>query len=300
VIGLIRSEMLRFTSRRLFRALGVLVVAGLIAAALIAFLQSSKDPNAGRVAAQQDVARCKADEARAQADAPPGTAPITFGCSSVDELARTYDKRFRYATTMPDATRGVAVAFFILSFVVAASFVGADWASGSTTTLLTWEPRRGRVFAAKVIASSILVAAAAVAALALLDVLFLPVAALRGTTAGVGGSLWWTLAGVWMRGAALAVFGACVASSIATISRNTAGAIGVAFGYGVILENILLFIRGGRLRPWLLQELFLRVIGVVPLEGAAASNVRAAILLSLYGIGALAVAYASFRARDVT
>jgi hypothetical protein len=296
----VRSEMLRFTSRRLFRALALLVIAGLVAAAVIAFVESSKDPNAGRAAAQSDYARCKADEAQAQADAPPGSGRVVFDCSSVEELSVAYDKRFRFAETMPDATRGVAVAFFILSFVVAASFVGADWASGSTTTLLTWEPRRARVFAAKVIATCLLLAAAAVVTLALLAVLFIPVAALRGTTEGVTGSLWWTLAGVWVRGAALTVFGGCLAASIATISRNTAGAIGVAFGYGVILENILLFIRGGRLRPWLLQELFQRVLGVVPFEGAAASNLRATILLSIYGAGTIAVGYLVMRTRDVT
>lgn len=300
MIGLVRSELLRFTSRRLFRALAAVVIAGLLATTLIAFLQSSKDPNAGRAAAEQDHARCKAEEARAQAEAPPGSPRVVFGCPTVDELTRAYDKRFVYAETMPDATRGVAVAFFILSFVVAASFVGADWASGSTTTLLTWETRRGRVLAAKVAAACVIVAAAAVLTLALLDLLLLPVAALRGSTAGVTGSLWWTLTGIWMRGAALAVFGACVATSIATISRNTAGAIGVAFGYGVIVENVLLFVRGGRLRPWLLQELFQRVIGVAPFEGGAASDLRATILLSIYGAAILATAFVVMRARDVT
>ena len=307
--GLVRSEVLRFTSRRLFRALGALVVAGLIAAAVIAFLQSSKDPDAGRAAAERDVALCKADEARAQADAPPGGGKIVFDCQSVDELAGAYDKRFVYADTMPDATRGVAVAFFVLAFAVAASFVGADWGSGTITTLLTWEPRRGRVLAAKTIAAIGLLAAAMALALAFLAVVFLPVGALRGTLDGVDRSMWWTLAGIWLRGAGLAVFAAAVGSGLATITRNTAGAIGIAFGYALVLDNLLGVIRGGRLRPWLLQHLLPRMLGLpVDLQepglGSSVretlSAARPVLVLTMYALAIVTAAYGAFRVRDVS
>jgi ABC-2 type transport system permease protein len=305
--------MLRFVSRRLFRFLGMLVAAGIVAAAIIAFLQSSKDPNAAREAAQREVEACQ----RSIADAPtppPGT-PEEFRpiCPTVDDLVSQYDKRFVYADTMADATRGVAVALFVLSFVVAASFVGADWGSGTTTTLLTWEPRRGRVLAAKLIAATVLQAVAVMLALALLAIVFLPVAALRGTTEGLDGSLWWTLVGLWSRGGGLAVFAVCVAGSIATVTRNTAGAIGAAFGYGVILDPILAVVRGGRFRPWLLQHLLPRFLGIpievprdaasygaVPTESMQLSMARPVILLSVYAAVIVAAAYAAFRARDVT
>jgi ABC-2 type transport system permease protein len=297
VTGLIRAEILRFASRRLFRMLGVLVIAGLLAAAVIAFLQSSKDPDAGRAEAQRIVAQCERDIA----EVPPPQQGEGFRCPRVEDIAGEIDKRFVYARSMPDATRGVAIAFFILAFVVSASFVGADWASGSTTTLLTWEPRRGRVFAAKVVAASILIAVAAVLTLAFLDVVFLPVAALRGTTEGLDGSVWWTLAGVWLRGSGIAVFGAVVGAAIATITRNTAGAVGVAFGYGVVLENLLSVIRGGRLQPWLLQNLFARVLGIdVRGPSGPISNLRPTVLLPIYGIAVLAAGYAALRTRDVT
>lgn len=311
MIGLVRSEMLRFVSRRLFRFLALAVVSGLVAAAVIAFVQSSKDPNAGRAAAERDVARCKTDEARAQAEAPPGSPKVVFGCQSVEELAPAYDKRFVYDDTMRDATRGVAVTLFVLAFVIAASFVGADWGSGSTTTLLTWEPRRGRVLAAKAIASAVLLAVAVPIVLALLDIVFLPVAALRGTLEGTDWSLWWTLVGVWARGSLLAVFAAAIATGLATITRNTAGAIGIAFGYALILDNILGAIRSGRLRPWLLQHLLPRMLGF-PVElrepgdfGRAIQQTtltmtRPIVLFSIYAAAVLAAAYATFRARDVS
>jgi ABC-2 type transport system permease protein len=310
VIGLIGAEVNRFTSRRLFRYIAVLAVAGIFAAALIAFIQSSKDPQASVQAAQREVESCR----EARTEFLNQNKGAEFDCPTVEQIVQQFDKRFRYAETMPDVTRGVAVTMFILSFVVAASFMGAEWGSGSMTTLLTWEPRRGRVLAAKVIAGAGLLALAAALLLALLNIVFIPVASLRGTTAGMSGSLWWTLAGIWLRGAGLAVFGAVVASGIATIARNTAGAIGVAFGYGIILDPLLGVIRRGRLRPWLLQHLLPRLLGfpvevpqagfnepgVLPSLQQTLTAIRPVVVLTMYGAIVLAVAYAAFRARDVT
>ena len=307
--GLVRAEVIRFTSRRLFRYIAVLAVAGIAASAVIAFVQSSNDPDAGLEAARLQVADC---EGFKQSVRPEQKSEID--CPSVEALAAQFDKRFRYTEAMPDATRGVSVAFFILSFVVAASFMGAEWGSGSMTTLLTWEPRRGRVLVAKVIAAAGLLALAAALLLALLDVVFIPVASLRGTTAGLTGSVWWTLAGIWLRGAALATFAAFVACAISTITRNTAGAIGVAFGYGVIIDPLLGTIRSGRFRPWLLQHLLPRLLGlpvevpqpefaepgVVPTIQTTLTAVRPVVVLSIYAAAVLALAYAAFRARDVT
>ncbi len=305
--GLIRSEVLRFTSRRLFRSLVALVVAGLVASAVIAFIQSSKDPNAGLAEARRVVADCE----RSVGDVPREQLGEEFRCPSVEELASAFDKRFIYADTMPDATRGVAVALFVLAFVVAASFVGSEWGTGSITTLLTWEPRRGRVLAAKTIAAAALLAVAMALALAWLAIVFLPVGALRGTLDGVDGSMWWTLAGIWLRGSALAAFAAAAAAGLSTITRNTAGAIGIAFGYALILDNVLGVIRGGRLRPWLLQHLLPRMLGL-PVElqepgdfgpeihQTTLTALRPVVLLSIYAVAILAAAYAVFRARDVT
>jgi ABC-2 type transport system permease protein len=307
VTGLVRSEVLRFTSRRLFRTLGVLVVAGLLAAAVIAFLQSSKDPNAGLADARRIVAECERHIAELPPEEREGGG---FLCPRVEGLTRDFDKRFVYADLIPDASRGVAIVFFLLAFAVAASFVGADWGSGSLTTLLTWEPRRGRVLAAKTIAATALLTVVVAVALALLAVVFLPVAALRGTLDGVDGSLWWTLAGIWLRGAVLAVFASVAGAGLATITRNTAGAIGIAFGYALVLDNLLGVIRGGRLRPWLLQHLLPRMVGLTaelqepgdfgPSVRQSLTAVRPVIVLTMYGLAIMTAAYVSFRARDVS
>jgi hypothetical protein len=310
--GLVLSEMRRFVSRRLFRLLGGLAVAGIVAAAVIAFLGSSKDPNASLADARREVASCERSQRQLKQEQPDAD---FGGCPTVDDLARQFDKRFVYVDSMPDASRGVAVALFVLSFVVGASFVGAEWGSGTMTTLLTWEPRRGRVLFAKALAGCALTALASALLLAFLAVVFLPVASLRGSTQGLTGSLWWTMAGIWLRGAGIAAFGAAVAMGISTITRNTAGAVGVAFAYGVILDPLLGVIKEGRFVTWLLQHNLPRILGFADVpqprpeqtfggSGAAAPAMlgitRPVVLFTIYAFAILSLAYATFRSRDVT
>jgi ABC-type transport system involved in multi-copper enzyme maturation permease subunit len=255
VTGLLRAEALRFASRRLFRVIGLAIVGAILAAAVITFLESSKDPVQG------------------------------------------FDDRFVYLE-MIDATRSVAMGLFVLGYVVAASFVGAEWGTGTIATLLTWQPRRGRVLAAKSIVGAAWIAAAVVILLAFLAVVFLPVAAFRGTTDGLDGSTWSTLAGIWGRAAGVGAFAAFLGCSIATITRSTAGAIGVFFGYIVIVENILGTIASGRFQPWLLVHLLSNALGARALLQADAIN--PGVLLPIYGVAVIAAGWETFRRRDVT
>ncbi len=312
MIGLLRAEVLRFASRRLFRYAAVLAVGGVLVGAMLAFVRSSSDPNAGLADARQEVANCERAQ-RAFVEEYPSAPPGDFYCPTINELRDAYDKRFVYAETIPNVSRGVAAALFVASVLIGASFVGAEWGSGSMTTLLTWEPRRGRILAAKVIALVLLPSLGAVLLLALLAMAFLPVSVFRGSTAGLDGSTWWTIAGIWARAAGLAAFGASVAAAIATLTRNSVGVVGVAFAYGVILDPLLGSVRSGRLRPWLLQHNVPRLLGFLSVPqpdtqtsiGVASPDValtvqRPILLLTLYAAVILAMAYAAFRSRDVT
>jgi hypothetical protein len=181
------------------------------------------------------------------------------------------------------------------------------------TTMLTWEPRRGRVLAAKTIACLVTLAVAVVVLLAFLAVVYLPIGALRGSTAGIGGAFWQHLSAIWLRAAGLALFGASLGVGLATLTRNTAGAAGIGFVYGAILDPLFGQLFKGRFRPWLFQHLLPRLMGI-PVEGPtralpaggteviskALTATRPVVLLSIYAAGLLAVAYASFRTRDVT
>jgi ABC-2 type transport system permease protein len=309
--GLVGAEMRRLISRRAFRFLGAAVVAGILTAAVITFVRSSNDPASGRAQAERQVAQCEIGRQDALArNAPEGKGWI---CPSVDELEGAFDKSFRYTRSMPDATRGVGMALFALAFVVGASFVGAEFGSGTITTLLTWEPRRGRVLVAKAIAGVVLVAVASVLALVLLDLVMLLVAAIRGSTEGVGG-IWDALAATWGRAAVLTAFGSALAMGIAFLARNTAAVIGIGFGYNAIVDPLLSALWKGRFQTWLFSHNLPRMMGFpvstrsqeLASEGGfhqvamTTSAGRPALLFTIYAAAVLAIGYAAFRARDVT
>lgn len=224
-------------------------------------------------------------------------AAVVTAVESSQSLVQGVDDRFVYLDVI-DASRSVSLVLFVLGLVISASFVGAEWSSGSITTMLTWEPRRSRVYTAKTLVAALMIGVGTVATLAFLAVIFLPVAAFRGTTEGLDGSTWWTLAGIWARGAGVAAFGACVGSALATMTRNTAGAIGVFFGYSLVIENILAAIRDGRLQPWLLIHVLAHALGNAPL--LQAPTISSAVLLPIYAAAVLAAALAVFQRRDVT
>src|SRR5207247_4172380 len=69
-------------------------------------------------------------------------------------------------------------------------------------------------------------------------------AILRGTTEGTSGAWIRDTAGIALRVAGMSSVGAAVGFAIASVSRNTAAALGVGFGYTVVVENL---VRG--LRP---------------------------------------------------
>ena len=87
----------------------------------------------------------------------------------------------------------------------------------------------------------------------LLGVTLLPAGLLRGTTQGIDADWIRSLSGVGLRVAAVSIVGTLIGFSIAAISRNTAAALGTAFGYFAIAENS---IRGLRPHwtPWLLGD----------------------------------------------
>jgi ABC-2 type transport system permease protein len=311
LFGLALAEIRRLFSRRAFRFMGAAVIAGILIAAVITFVRSSNDPSSGVEQARREVAQCEA----ARQDALERSAPESEGwiCPTEEEIRGAYDKRFVYARSMPDATRAVGMALFMLAFIVGASFVGAEFGSGTITTLLTWEPRRGLVLAAKVVACVVVVSVAAVLALAFLDLVLLPVAAIRGSTEGVGG-LWDGLAVTWARAAGLTAFGSALAMGIAFFTRNTAATLAIGFGYNAIVDPLLSVLWEGRFRTWLFAHNLPRMMGF-PVEASArepdiggglqqtvmtTSIGRPALLFTIYAVAVLAIAYAAFRARDVT
>ncbi|MEA2509452.1 MAG: hypothetical protein QOG21_1534 [Actinomycetota bacterium] len=202
--------------------------------------------------------------------------------------------------------RGTSISLIILGIALAASFMGAEWGAGTMTTLLTWEPRRGRVYAAKLLAAVIFAFLSALLVMIVLGLALLPSALAHGSTAGADAS--WVMATIYsmLRGALICALGAAIGLAIGSLARNTTAAVLIAFFYLFVLENL---VRG--LKPHWIGWLFgdnaaIFVIGhrefVDSGQGPIITHGPVAALLAVVayaGILSLAAVVLFFR-RDVT
>jgi ABC-type transport system involved in multi-copper enzyme maturation permease subunit len=204
-------------------------------------------------------------------------------------------------THIRDAVTGLGGFLIVLFLVLGATFVGAEWHSGSMATLLTWEPRRARVFVAKAAAAALFAFAATLAILAFLALGLLPAALFHGTTAGADGGWLLSTIGVAVRGASLGAFAAIVGLSIASLGRNTAAALGAAFVYFAILENFIRGLKPGW-QPWLLSDNVATFLLAHAPEDASftRSPTIAALWLCSFALILAGASMAVFQRRDVS
>lgn len=200
-----------------------------------------------------------------------------------------------------DSILGVAAIFLIIGAVVGgASMIGAEWRAGTFTTLLTWEPNRVRVSVAKLLACGLVAFAVAMVLQVLWCAAFVPAAVGPGTTEGVDEAWLRSLAGAMLRIGAVIGLTATFMASIAMIGRNTAAALGVAFGYLMVVENIV-----HAWKPWAARFL-LGPNGAVFISDArleteewTRSSTTAGLTLLAYAVAISVVATLVFRRRDL-
>lgn len=300
--ALLAVEWRRVLARRLVRVAAALVVLAILAGATIAFLVSRDMDKAAvaqaQVARQAEVQRCIAG----QLEGVPADIPAQQRAEFCEQQVSSpiQDRRFHYEN-LPGILVGMSAFAISLGWLLGASLVGAEWHAGTIATLLTWEPRRIRVLLAKLVAAGALAFTLAVLLQLLLGAALLPAGLMRGTTEGIDSGWLRSLGGVGLRVAAVSVLGALIGFSIAAIGRNTAAALGIAFGYFAIVEGA---VRGLRPRwtPWLLGDNIAVVITNQPQNFPLVdrSTVGAATLLACYTLALLALAVATFRRRDIT
>ncbi len=204
-------------------------------------------------------------------------------------------------TTLRDVFLGTSSFLVIAGTVLGASFIGAEWHAGTLTTLLTWEPRRLRVFAAKLVAATVVIFLLAMFLQAVLGLVLAFVAALRGITEGTDAAWLRSVAGVALRSATLAAVAGAMGYAIAAVGRNTAAAIGVAFVYVAVAERLVAGLRPHWQR-WLVgdnagQFLTGENNRFPPLNR---SMVGSGAVLAAYAAILLIAAFLVFRQRDVT
>ncbi|MCP3989747.1 MAG: ABC transporter permease subunit [Actinomycetia bacterium] len=127
----------------------------------------------------------------------------------------------------------------IMAFVIGASYIGADVKTGVLEQILTWEPRRLRVLAARLLAAGSGVAVLAMALGAFLVGLLFALAVTTGTVDGTTGELWGNIGLAIVRlGLASALFCA-FGLGVTVLVNNSVGSIVGFVIYWFIIENFL-------------------------------------------------------------
>jgi ABC-type transport system involved in multi-copper enzyme maturation permease subunit len=191
-----------------------------------------------------------------------------------------------------------------LAFLLGASAGGAEWAQKTMQALLFWETRRVRVIAAKVAALSVVAAAMVLIGQVLTIAGTRVVTLTSGTTAGYTGHEWSDILGTQARGLLVAILTAAAAFSIASLTRNTGAALGAAFLYFVIIEQVI-----HAWKPWtgkylVSPNIAALVAGHVNLSESTKLVVihsgRAGVTICVYVAVLLGITTALFVRRDVT
>jgi ABC-2 type transport system permease protein len=311
VTRLVGVEARRYVSRRLVRVLVGLALLGILITGTVMFFTSHRATPAELRAVQrqgeaqrQDALRsCSAGEfGIPESEVPPGMSLEEY-CQSLVPAAHEFgpaEDTF-HLTTIHDVllgTNGLLIALFLL---LGASFVGAEWHAGTMTTLLTWEPRRVRVILAKIAVAAAMAFIGTIVLQALLGIALTPAAVFRGRTTGADATWFRSVAGLVLRAGAVASIAATIGAALASLGRNTAAALGVAFGYLAIVENLM---RG--LRPswaeWFVGENLAAFLVADPFDVATVGHSVAAagVVLGMYTAALAAAAGVVFIRRDVT
>ena len=337
-VGLVGVELRRLWWRRLSRAALIGVVAFVGVAAFSTYEQTRPEALAQRVdeyqsmvaeqtrqnaavPAQEKAARieaCRREEATVRADDP----SVDFACDRMflppdpSDFGIITAERNRIVSSIAESG---AYLFAFLALVLGASFVAAEFATGSMGNWLTFQPRRLRVGAAKLIAAAtggLCLGAVGVGLSALAATLVTTVnrpgadLVLPQEVARPGDSTGQLLVRVVL----VALLGGVLGAVMGLLLRSTAGVIGTLVGWLVVVEAFVgTAYAGGRLQPWLLRTNLEGFLGdgttyfatQCGADGCQTTSVAHSFtaswvyLLALCGLG-IAVALATFRRRDVT
>jgi hypothetical protein len=307
--ALVAAEVRRVSARRLVRVTVLLAVLAIAIGGVLAFL---KTEHISEATYQQRVATAEVQRNAAEQQARACLQAKGFDINNskqdiprqaLEQCAPNFndakDHRF-HRTRMKGILQGVTGILAIVAWALSASLIGAEYASRSLTTELTWETRRTRVFLTKAVVAIVASAALAALVLGLTTLAMLPSLIWHGAPVTGAEPSVATMFGVGARGVALAAIAGGMGFAIATVGRNTAAALGAGFGYIIILENIL----GSSIARWrrwlLLGNVIVFVSGKNNGSDVPGRTVtQAALFLSAVALTLLLGAATAFRTRDV-
>jgi ABC-type multidrug transport system ATPase subunit len=315
VIRLVSAEFLRARSRRVIRLLVVGIIAGVVIGVGIGTWNS--DRGSAQAQYEAELASCLRGDFGSADDLPPRYATIEEFCADQVRIEYFASNEIKWVD-VDDILEGMASIVILVGALVGASLGGADWTAGTMGTLLTWEPRRARVLLVRAAIAAAAAFGVAVFAQAFFALVFRLGVAVAGTAAGSPTGLIGDATQLALRTAAVAALTAVVAHAIATFGRSTVAAVGVLFGYLVLVEGFLSNLWTD-LQPRLLVRAAVVVVsqkplydpdvtatigpngGVIGQSQAIALTYRGAwVVVVLWAAIALGIALVAFRTRDVT
>jgi len=322
VTALLGVEIRRALARRMLLTLTVIAIGGIAVGGVITFVRShplSPDViSRAQTQADADIQRCLNGDIIREKDLPPNTTLDEWCHENITPRNYISSSTF-HLWDLGNVLQGVSFLLVAGALAVGASFVGAEWHAGSMTTLLTWEPRRLRVLAAKTVAMAAVAFVVTIGLQSALSLVLTLVAVTRGDTAETGGTWLRSVVGSGLRISAAASGASVMGLAVAMIGRNVAAALGGIFVYVAVIEGILRGIRM-KLGLWLLGDnVGIFITGrprtyfdettvntaVFGEQSTAFSHAQvrtvgqAAVIVALYAAVLLAAAAWSFRARDV-
>ena len=231
---LVLAELKRLRSRRVALVAGIVL---LVAVGLYQILVASEvsPPTPDEVTQQQtyyDQAHAEWEQTHVEQEK-----QCTDGGGSASDCAWPEPTRADYALTAtpfdqiaPAAVKVGAYAALLASFLVGASFIGAEYSTGSLANWLTFVPRRLAVYASKLVAVVLGSAlAGAVAAFLALGLVVLLTTAYGGGLTGLGAA-----AAIAGRAVPVACLAGVAGFTFALLTRHTVAALGIALGYVVV------------------------------------------------------------------
>lgn len=264
MMRLVRVELRRLFSRRLTL---LAILAGVVIAGIVVFgtamdakplsgveLQQQEQ---GRQQALQDwkehgpemVKSCQEEQAKQQKTDP----TADFGCDHMNPAEGSFGKpQPNVKELMPQNLQISSYLLSFIAFVLGAGFVSAEFSTGAIANWLTFEPRRLRVYASKLIAAGVSVIPLAIVVIAIIATGTWFISGTWGSTALTSaqrGDL--LLSG--LRVVTLTAVAALVGAAIGTLLRHTAAVIGVAMAYIVLVEGVFQGLLQ-KSQPWLVTK----------------------------------------------
>lgn len=249
-----------------------------------------------------------------------GEVDVDFGCA---QLRPPTLENFGVTNPAPAAiftgmvtSNGLFYAF--LAFIVGASFVAAEFSTGSIGTWLTFQPRRIRVGASKL--------AAAAGGGLLIAVTGLGLAWLGAWMVGtvnrpesslqlpVLTDLGEPLSHLVLRHVGVVMAAGVAGAALAFLVRNTGAVVGIVLGYAVVVEGIIAQgLARGKLTPWLPATNLTGFLergttymaetcsgGLCEYSALPLSYTHSWVYLSVFGLAVTSLALVTFRRRDVS